>query len=320
MKFACLALLFGSAAAFNAAIPSRHSSRVTPLFETVEAEAAEPVVDVSETLAKSELLELAEELNGKYGVLIIDSKAQEQLRDAVEKLEMVTESPTDPAGLVGDWKLLCSTASATVEKGPVSKFGGIDTSKIPFYNEGPLKMIRDTINKALKVEQLIKVGEDGSIDRVDHVIDYMPPDTLSAFLENVPDAVKNLNINPLQVKENKFILVHKAEVEEMEPVLKTKLSLQSVIVNVAGTSQRLKPDGEDILGLNVPFGDNFQAGSFETPYMDDKLRVSRSKVGIVDVFRVFVRAEPEPEPEAVYAEVVADDEDIGEIESPSDVE
>jgi hypothetical protein len=94
----------------------------------------------------------------------------------------------------------------------------------------------------------------------------------------------------------------------------------SCLVNVAGTSQILNPDGEDILGLNVPFGDNFQAGSFETPYMDDTLRVSRSKVGIVDVFRVFVRSEPPPEPEAVYAEVVADDEDIGEIDSPSDVE
>jgi hypothetical protein len=232
MKFACLALLFGSAAAFNAAIPSRHASfRVAPLFETIVDAAAEPVIDVSETIAKSELLELAEDLNDKYGVFVIDSKAQEQLRDAVEKLEMVTETaPTDPAGLVGDWKLLCSTATATIEKGgPVSKFGGIDTSKIPFFNEGPLKMIRDTINKALTVEQLIKVGEDGSIDRIDHVIDYMPPDTLSAFLENIPDAVKNLNINPLQIKENKFILVHKAEVEQLEPVLKTKLSLQSVV-------------------------------------------------------------------------------------------
>jgi hypothetical protein len=230
MKFASFTLLFGSAAAFNAAIPSRTTSRVTPLFETVEAaiEDAESFL-FPKTVAKSELLELAGELNDEYGIFIIDSKAQERLRDAVEKLETVTEFPTDPEGLVGDWTLLCSTASATIEKGPLSKFSGIDTSKIPFFNEGPVKMIRDTINKALKVEQVIKVGKDGSIDRIDHVIDYMPPDTLSAFLENVPDAVKNLNINPLQVKENKFILVHKAEVKETEPMLKTKLSLQSVV-------------------------------------------------------------------------------------------
>ena len=31
------------------------------------------------------------------------------------------------------------------------------------------------------------------------------------------------------------------------------------------------------------------SGSFETPYLDDDLRISRSKVGIVDVLRVFVK-------------------------------
>ena len=234
MKFVTSSIalfLVGSTSAFNARVPfRRHASRVAPLFETVEVSDSTPgSVDVATSLAKTELLDLAEELNSKYGVLIIDSKAQEQLRDAVEKLEMVTESPTDPSGLVGEWTLICSTASANIDQGPLSKIGGIDTSKIPFYNEGPLKMIRDRINKNLKVEQVVKVGDDGSIDKVNHVIDYMPPATLSEFVSNVPDAIKSFNINPLQVKEGKFTLVHKAEIEEFDPMIKTKLSLQSVI-------------------------------------------------------------------------------------------
>jgi len=65
-------------------------------------------------------------------------------------------------------------------------------------------------------------------------------------------------------------------------------------VNVAGTSQRLEPNGDDILGINIPslkefLGNNYSKDTFLTTYMDDTLRISRSKVGIVDQLRVFVR-------------------------------
>ena len=94
-------------------------------------------------------------------------------------------------------------------------------------------------------------------------------------------------------------------------------------MNVAGTSQVLEPDGKDILGINVPFGEQFQAGSFETPYLDDKIRISRSKIGIVDQLRVFIKTEVQAEIEAempVEAEIVPEDEIIGDIDAPSDVE
>ena len=189
-----------------------------------------PSTDVATTIAKTELLETAQCLNEKFGCLIIDSKAQDELRSAVEKLEAVTEPPSASAELIGNWTLLCSTASASLQKGPLDKINGIDTSKIPFFNEGPLKEIRDTLNKSLKVQQVIRSeSTPGIIDRVDHVLQYVPPDTLSAFIENIPDALKNLNINPLQVSKSKVSLVHKAEVASISPVINTKLSLSSII-------------------------------------------------------------------------------------------
>jgi hypothetical protein len=289
-------------------------------------------LEMSAAIAKEELLELVTELKDKYGILLIDSKAQESFRDAVEKLEGIVDPPTDTSALTGSWTLLCTTT--TTKQG----ISGIDTSKLPFFNEGPLKDIRDTINQSLKVEQVISAGDtsDG-IDKIDHVIDYVPPNTLSSVLknlpDNIPDAIKSLNINPLQVSETKVILKHKAEIESVIPVIKTKLSLQSIVVNVAGKSQILDPSGDDVLGINVPFGEYLNAGSFDTTFLDDSVRISRSKVGPVDQIRVFVKTEhtsdvvakddddddelaDDDSTGAVDAVVVEDDDDS----APSDVE
>mmetsp|Transcript_10048 Transcript_10048/g.28802 ORF Transcript_10048/g.28802 Transcript_10048/m.28802 type:complete len:330 (+) Transcript_10048:75-1064(+) len=305
MKLLFFHLLLASASGFQVGQPFIRT-RGSRLQSTVEENAS---IDVATTVAKVQLLETARSLHDEFGCLIIDSKAQDRLREAVEKLEAVAEPPSAPKELIGNWTLLCSTASASLQNGPLDKINGIDTSKLPFFNEGPLKYIRDTLNKSLKVQQVIRAEAiPGVIDRVDHVLQYVPPDTLAEFLENIPDTLKNLNINPLQVSKSKVSLVHKAEVESTSP-LNTKLSLSSIIVNVAGKSQILDPNGADVIGINVPFGEFLNAGSFETTYMDDKIRVSRSKVGIVDQLRVFVKSELE----ATAADFDIKVEQVGDI-------
>lgn len=200
--------------------------------------------------------------------------------------------------------------------------GGIDTSKIPFFNQGPLKDIRDAANKAITVEQVIKATNSGEIDSINHIIDYTPPNTLSGLFKELPDSIKDININPLQVSDSKVILKHKAEVEAIIPTIKTKLSLQSIVLNVAGRSQILDSAGDDILGINVPFGEFLNAGSFETTYMDNSIRISRSKVGIVDQIRVFLRADTVvaiedeiAEETAKVVDVVDDDDDDEDVDN-----
>jgi hypothetical protein len=110
-----------------------------------------------------------------------------------------------------------------------------------------------------------------------------------------------------------------------------------VTVNVAGQSQILEPSGADVLGVNIPFGEYLNAGSFDTTFLDDTVRISRSKLGPVDQIRVFIKTEvadvvtrpleddlddddelAEDVDTMVDAEFVDDDDD--NVESPSDVE
>lgn len=80
----------------------------------------------------------------------------------------------------------------------------------------------------------------------------------------------------------------------------------------------------------MPFGEQLNAGSFETTYLDEDLRVSRSKTGIVDQLRVFVRSSEAESPVMVEEDseeefFVDEDEEVDDSEStddiaPSDVE
>lgn len=253
------------------------------------------VIDVEATVtpAKAYLLELAQRLKYDYGVFVIDSKAIEELESAVKDLELTATPFGDnyQSDLLGAWTLLCTTATpastATNSPSVTSFLGkGIDTSRLPFYNQG--KEFRNALNKQLLVKQVIRSENGFDIDRVDHVLEYQPPNSLQEFFKNLPKELSSLNINPLNVSQGKLTLIHKAVVESVTP-LKMKLTLQSVVLSVAGTSQFLDPNGKDILGINVPMSDFLNTGTFETTYMDKELRISRGKVGLVEQLRVFVR-------------------------------
>jgi hypothetical protein len=244
--------------------------------------------EIARAAAKESLLETAKKLKDEYGTLLIEKAAKDELKAAVEELENKSEPPSveDYKDLfLGDWTLLTTTAVNQQ---------GVDTSRLPFLKQDPLKKIRDSIreaaNKYIMVQQKVKsTKNDGVIDRIDNTIEYEPPDQLKELLDNLPEQLSQLNINPLHVSKSKLVLIHKASIESEMP-LKTKIALQSIVLNVAGNnSTYLEPNGQDIAGLNLPLGEFIGAGTFETTYMDHDLRISRGKQGFVDQLRVFVR-------------------------------
>ena len=251
--------------------------------------------------AKQNLLSVCERLKNENGLFIVDKASRDQLTQAVEELESRSEPPGANAwdeskrNLVGDWTLLCTTTTNTP---------AVDRSQIPAFLAGPLQEVRSRVtrlaNTYLKVQQRIRTDPNsGDVTRIDHVIEYAPPKSVKDLLSNsdgpsIPDAIAGLNLNPLDISKSKLVLVHKAAVSTTSTTLTTKLTLQSVVVNVAGTSSVLDPQGKDVASLNVPSifsgaSDFVNSDSFETTYMDDNLRISRGKLGLVDQLRVFVK-------------------------------
>jgi len=278
--------------------------------------------------ARQELLDVCNRLKDECGTILIDKQSKDQLKKAVEALENLSEPPTldthAEEDLVGPWTLLCTTSTTRP---------GLDKSKLPpIFKEGPLQTIRDTIreaaNRFITVQQVIKGEGDETgwqVNRVDHVISYSPPKKLQELVDNLPEQLTSVDINPLDVSKSKLTLVHDAKVlkDDTSVALKTKLNLKSIVLNVAGTSTLLDPEGRDLVGINLPLSE-FIANSasnpfaeFETTYIDHDLRISRSRGnGIVDdQLRVFVRSK-----EGDQQAVALDDDDVEDDENAEKVD
>ncbi|KAL3806057.1 hypothetical protein ACHAXA_005780 [Cyclostephanos tholiformis] len=158
---------------------------------------------------------------------------------------------------------VCATTETTVERTLEGKTTILDS-------------FREVIDRSIVVMQRIRnVGDAaGKIDRVDNVIEFSPLETVggifpedaqSASSTSILDGLLNI-VNPLKLKKAKVVLVHKAEVESSSPVLRLRIAWISSVLNVAGTSRYLNPDGDDVFGLNNVMGEFLNVGYFDTPY------------------------------------------------------
>lgn len=259
--------------------------------------------------------------NSATGKFITRPADKNKFQQAVTDLEAVSSSSgpsiRDRDMLLGDWTLIATAnlPSSDIRRRINQKKEQNDSSSdkkkgwfnIPKGRSGlssngsaaSLNPIQKRLQKSFKVTQRIRndgtsSSSDGTINRVDNVIEYTPIDSLEDILpEESPlsNIFGKLNVNPLQVKNSKVVLIHNAEVESVSPILRTKIAWVSSVLNVAGTSQFFEEDGADVFGLNNLFGEFLNVGSFDTPYVDEDIRVSRSTNGpLLEQLRVFVRA------------------------------
>jgi hypothetical protein len=214
--------------------------------------------------------------------------------------------------LVGDWTLI---ATANV---PSSRFRGRTTKDNKMndsrdrnrnskgfgwfndFQEAPsievTQRIRSTANEKAKADgdeygSTTKTTTAMEIDRVDNVIEISPPTT------DENNILLRL-LNPLSISKTKLVLIHNANIESVYPVLRTKIAWVSTVLNVAGGSstttssssnQFFDANGQDLLGINNLFGEYLNVGSFDTPFVDERVRVSRSPGPVFETVRVFVR-------------------------------
>jgi len=179
------------------------------------------------TNAKERLLSLAQKLreDNPAGVFIVESSSKEDLMQAVAEMEAVCGAPKNEYKnlMIGEWSLLCTMSTPKFGKRDKKPFG---VTKIPeFLKKSPLL---EKTRKSVEVTQSIRcTDEQEVINRVDNIIEFTPFSFSDVF--NSSSILKNLDLNPLEVSKSKLTLAHKAEVESVSPVLRTKLALQSII-------------------------------------------------------------------------------------------
>ena len=266
--------------------------------------------------SRNKLLALALTLtnNTPSGKIFINRPSDKiKLQNAINNLEGLVGSSSviNEKSLLGDWKLICTANLPTSDIRRRFDTSSSDDSKkkkkrsplSPFNkSNSKLTSLQKSLQNSIQVTQ--RICNDGStggtgisgeydINRVDNVIEITPLNTLESVLPTdspLQNILGNLNINPLQVKKSKIVLVHRASIESVQPILRTKIALSSTILNVAGTSSFLEPNGSDILGINNILGEwTLQQGTFDTPYVDDDVRISRSSGAVFETLRVFVK-------------------------------
>lgn len=263
--------------------------------------------------ARDEFVTLAQILatRSSVGVFVSSPKDTTKFRDEFVRFESKVASSSSPSAytskrdsLLGDWTLI---ATANVPLRLYSKTTAHDDDETRATKE--LNPIQKAIQRTINVTQRIRSTDDDDssksasiINRVDNVIEFTPLTTLDGILPTDSPLTLSLNnvltiVNPFKVQKAKIVLIHKAKVESIQPVLRTKIAYTSTVINVAGgdntTSSlpfiKLSPDGEDIIGLNNIMGEFLNVGTFDTPYVDDTVRLSRTSGPVSDQLRVFVR-------------------------------
>ena len=264
--------------------------------------------------SRNKLIALSQTLsaNSSSGKIFVTRPADKiKLQNAINSLEALAESSADSEQLskkdmlLGDWTLIVTAnlPSSDIRRrfdNNDKKKGGVwGTKKRKSLNEKQLNPIQKSIQQTIEVTQRIRNdyngGEDETsniINRVDNVIEFTPLNTLEDILPSslpIYDIVSKININPLQISKGKVVLIHKAEIESTKPILRTKISWTSSVLNVAGESQYFDTDGDDVFGINNLLGEFINVGTFDTPYVDEDVRISRSSGPVFETLRVFVK-------------------------------
>jgi len=328
LQFACHASASHTAFVSHHRHPVSHSSSLstTAAINDIDTQGSSSTGGDPESIlqARNRLLALSTTLagNSPSGFTISRPSDKIKLQKAINDLEALASSnggggDREKEMLLGDWTLVATASLPSSDMrrrfdNNNNKYSNKKGEKKGWFkkkqkrsglslfgsNGKSLNPIQKSLSNSISVTQRIRndgasdESNNGEINRVDNVVEFTPLNTLESIIPTESplfNLLGNVNVNPLQVKQSKVVLVHKAEVESVAPVLRTKIALTSTILNVAGTSQFFDPEGADVFGVNNILGEFINVGTFDTPFVDGDVRISRTSGPVLEQLRVFVR-------------------------------